>query len=423
MDLDVLQKLLSIIVVDLVLSADNAVVIGMAASRLSPENRKRAIIWGGAGAIGLRIAFTAAAALLLDVPLLQAIGGLLLVVIAFRLVTPEGDHDAPHITQAGSYVLAANLTVSTGSAITILTDGVTLDLNGFTIHSTAASPNGAGIEMSSGLHNLSIRDGSITSGVVNIGLGVYTGTGFAYGIQGSPASCRASGISVSGCLLNGIYLEGASIVDSCTVTTVSQYGLVASTVSNSVALDCGGFGIAAEQVSNSRGQSTLASGIGLYAFKQALNCQGSAASTGTGLSALTAQNCYGDSVNGVGLLATNATNCQGSSAGHIGLSSGLADNCTGTSQIGVGLSSSHAAQNCRGSGYNGIVVAGSGPGSGVAFNCYGESTGGGIGLTARIATSCWGKSTSNWGLLAHIANSCNGAGSIDVVANYEYDMP
>jgi YjbE family integral membrane protein len=102
LDLDVLQKLLSIIVVDLVLSADNAVVIGMAASRLSPENRKRAIIWGGAGAIGLRIAFTAAAALLLDVPLLQAIGGLLLVVIAFRLVTPEGDHDDPHIKQAGS---------------------------------------------------------------------------------------------------------------------------------------------------------------------------------------------------------------------------------------------------------------------------------------------------------------------------------
>ncbi|HWK81861.1 MAG TPA: hypothetical protein VNP95_13905, partial [Thermomicrobiales bacterium] len=70
MDLEVLQKLLSIIVVDLVLSADNAVVIGMAASRLSAENRKRAIIWGGAGAIGLRIMFTAAAALLLDVPLL-----------------------------------------------------------------------------------------------------------------------------------------------------------------------------------------------------------------------------------------------------------------------------------------------------------------------------------------------------------------
>jgi YjbE family integral membrane protein len=102
LDLATFQKLLSIIVVDLVLSADNAVVIGMAASKLSPENRKRAIFWGGAGAIGLRIAFTAAAALLLDVPLLQAIGGILLVVIAFRLVTPENGHDDPTIKQAGS---------------------------------------------------------------------------------------------------------------------------------------------------------------------------------------------------------------------------------------------------------------------------------------------------------------------------------
>ncbi|MGB3330079.1 MAG: TerC family protein [Thermomicrobiales bacterium] len=102
MDLAVLQKLLSIIVVDLVLSADNAVVIGMAASRLSAENRRRAIIWGGAGAIGLRVIFTAVAALLLNVPLLQAIGGILLVVIAFRLITPEDGHDDPHIKQAGS---------------------------------------------------------------------------------------------------------------------------------------------------------------------------------------------------------------------------------------------------------------------------------------------------------------------------------
>lgn len=102
MDFDILQKLLSIIVVDLVLSADNAVVIGMAASRLSHENRKRAIFWGGAGAIGLRVIFTGAAALLLDVPLLQALGGLLLLVIAFRLVTPEADHDDPNVKQAGS---------------------------------------------------------------------------------------------------------------------------------------------------------------------------------------------------------------------------------------------------------------------------------------------------------------------------------
>ena len=98
--LDLLVPILSIIVIDLVLSGDNAVVIGMAARRLSPENRRRAIIFGGAGAVGLRILFTAMAALLLDVPYIQFFGGLLLLWIAVRLLKPQ-DHSA-HITEAGS---------------------------------------------------------------------------------------------------------------------------------------------------------------------------------------------------------------------------------------------------------------------------------------------------------------------------------
>ena len=97
---DLIGPILSIVVLDLVLSGDNAVVIGMAARRLSPENRRRAIVWGGAGAIGLRVLFTAMAALLLGVPYLQAIGGVLLLWIAFRLLRPE-DHGA-HVSEAGS---------------------------------------------------------------------------------------------------------------------------------------------------------------------------------------------------------------------------------------------------------------------------------------------------------------------------------
>src|SRR5687767_12100906 len=62
----------------------------MAARSLSPENRRRAIIFGGAGAIGLRILFTALATVLLGIPYLQAIGGVLLVYIAFKLLRPQG---------------------------------------------------------------------------------------------------------------------------------------------------------------------------------------------------------------------------------------------------------------------------------------------------------------------------------------------
>lgn len=100
MDLDLLSKLGAIIVIDLVLSGDNAVVIGMAARSLSADNRRRAIILGGIGAVGLRVFFTAIAALLLDVPLLQALGAFLLLYIAFKLVRPVS-HEA-HVTEASS---------------------------------------------------------------------------------------------------------------------------------------------------------------------------------------------------------------------------------------------------------------------------------------------------------------------------------
>jgi len=74
-DFGALVAIGKIIAFDLILSGDNAVVIGMAANRLSPENRRRAIIIGGAGAVILRIIFTALVSLLLDVPLLQADAG------------------------------------------------------------------------------------------------------------------------------------------------------------------------------------------------------------------------------------------------------------------------------------------------------------------------------------------------------------
>lgn len=100
MDLGFIGALVSIIIIDLVLSGDNAVVIGMAASRLPAEQRRKAIIWGGAGAVGLRMFFTVLAALLLDVPLLQALGALLLLYIAVKLLQPvEGHHE---IAAAGS---------------------------------------------------------------------------------------------------------------------------------------------------------------------------------------------------------------------------------------------------------------------------------------------------------------------------------
>jgi YjbE family integral membrane protein len=86
---ETLAAIASIVVIDLVLSGDNAVVIGMAASQLPGEQRRRAIIFGAAGAISLRILFTAMVAVLLGIPLLQFIGGLLLAWIAIKLLRPH----------------------------------------------------------------------------------------------------------------------------------------------------------------------------------------------------------------------------------------------------------------------------------------------------------------------------------------------
>src|SRR5437763_4707729 len=86
---ETLAAVASIVVIDLVLSGDNAVVIGMAASQLPGQQRRSAILFGAAGAIGLRVMFTAIVALLLGVPLLQLFGGLLLTWIAIKLLRPH----------------------------------------------------------------------------------------------------------------------------------------------------------------------------------------------------------------------------------------------------------------------------------------------------------------------------------------------
>lgn len=84
-----LDAVIRIVIIDLVLSGDNAVVIGMAAHRLTGKQRRFAILFGGGAAIVLRIALTAVATILLTIPGLQAIGGVLLLWIAFKLLKEE----------------------------------------------------------------------------------------------------------------------------------------------------------------------------------------------------------------------------------------------------------------------------------------------------------------------------------------------
>ena len=112
-----LSQILRIVIIDLVLSGDNAVVIGMAAHRLEPRQRRTAILVGGGAAIMLRIVLTAIAAFLLQLRGLQLAGGLLLIWIAIKLLkqeeeSHEGLKSAATMSGAIATILVADFIMS-----------------------------------------------------------------------------------------------------------------------------------------------------------------------------------------------------------------------------------------------------------------------------------------------------------------------
>lgn len=96
------SALLAIIIIDLVLAGDNAIVIALAARSLPPDLRKRAIIWGTFGAIAVRTAMTLIVVWLLKVPGLMLLGGVLLVWIAYKLLA-DNDDGGHEVSAAGNF--------------------------------------------------------------------------------------------------------------------------------------------------------------------------------------------------------------------------------------------------------------------------------------------------------------------------------
>lgn len=110
---DYLTALLSIIVIDLVLAGDNAIVIGLAARNLPKDQQKKVIIWGTVGAIGIRAIATLAVVWLLKIPGLLLIGGILLIWIAYKLLAEEKGHDV----ESGQSFWAAIKTIVIADAL------------------------------------------------------------------------------------------------------------------------------------------------------------------------------------------------------------------------------------------------------------------------------------------------------------------
>ena len=99
MSIDAIWAVLAIILIDLVLAGDNALVIGMAANRLPPHLRKKAIFWGTFGAIAIRFISVAIITYLMMLPGLRLVGGIALVWIGWKLAFQD-DHEEVKAAEA-----------------------------------------------------------------------------------------------------------------------------------------------------------------------------------------------------------------------------------------------------------------------------------------------------------------------------------
>lgn len=115
--------LVQILMINLVLSGDNAVVIALASKDLPPKQRQQAVWWGALGAVVLRCILTFAAVLLLKIPFVQAAGGLLLFWIAFKLLADDKDDvrmgESASIWKAVRSILAADFIMSLDNVLAL----------------------------------------------------------------------------------------------------------------------------------------------------------------------------------------------------------------------------------------------------------------------------------------------------------------
>lgn len=115
---------IKIVIIDLTLAGDNALVIAMAVRTLPPRQRRLGILWGALGAVVIRIVITFVAARILQLPLFQLAGGILLIWIAFKLLREDsgGETKGKHATtlwEAISVIIVADLIMSIDNILAV----------------------------------------------------------------------------------------------------------------------------------------------------------------------------------------------------------------------------------------------------------------------------------------------------------------
>ncbi|CAN5483265.1 MAG: TerC family protein [Actinomycetota bacterium] len=132
-------RFLGVLAIDLILSGDNAVVIALAVQKLEGRTRRRAIFWGAMGAVVLRLLFAGLVIWFIDdVPLLRAVGGLLLIWIAWKLMFQDDSHEnvqsGASIWEAIRIIVIADVVMSLDNVLALVAvSGESIALVGFGI--------------------------------------------------------------------------------------------------------------------------------------------------------------------------------------------------------------------------------------------------------------------------------------------------
>ena len=121
---DFWARWLQIVLIDLVLAGDNALVIALAVRTLPVREQFWGRVWGTGGAVLLRIGFVAVISALLRIPLLQLVGGIILIWIAVKLVRPGGSHEdvarpGASLREAIRIIIVADVAMSLDNVIAI----------------------------------------------------------------------------------------------------------------------------------------------------------------------------------------------------------------------------------------------------------------------------------------------------------------
>jgi YjbE family integral membrane protein len=101
--IEIVSAVLAIVLIDVVLGGENALVIAMASRNLPPHLRRRALIWGTFGAVAVRFLCVAALTYLLMIPGLRLVGGLALIYIAWTLVRKQPEQEENEVTAASTF--------------------------------------------------------------------------------------------------------------------------------------------------------------------------------------------------------------------------------------------------------------------------------------------------------------------------------